>query len=401
MKTILVSAFSCTPFRGSEPGVGWNWPLAASKLGYRVIVVTRLKLKEKIERVLKDDNISNLEFVYCKSSAKLRKLSIYLEYLFWQRKVWKVIKRICASQEIDYLWFLTMGSMILPNYLYKIKNVPLIWGPVGGGENVLQNVYSEWPKKFRRFYKRKEKIISFSKKVYWVKKMQSRSNLIILRTSMSKRLVFDNYLNKTIVASETFLSNKDFEDLDKVYPKKEPNSFVFCFDGRLIASKNVLNLALAFKSACNTMPNSKLIIIGDGEQFTDIQSLSCERIIMMGVLDRKTTMSYVAGCDCFCFPSLREGTSWSLVEAMYLGRPVICTDANGVGDLSEDSGCFRIHINESTTNATMIDELAHLLKKVYFLKPKDREELGKLNKNRIIKCYSEDAAFTKIADWFK
>ena len=50
MKKILMSAFSCQPGKGSEPGVGWNWSVQAAK-NADVYVLTRSKMKPYIEAV--------------------------------------------------------------------------------------------------------------------------------------------------------------------------------------------------------------------------------------------------------------------------------------------------------------------------------------------------------------
>ena len=81
--TILISAFSCLPNRGSEPGVGWNWALQAAKT-QNVYVITRRKCKSKIEEEIPKELKESLRFIYCDSSKKLRGISIYLEYLHWQ-----------------------------------------------------------------------------------------------------------------------------------------------------------------------------------------------------------------------------------------------------------------------------------------------------------------------------
>ena len=80
---ILISAFSCLPNRGSEPGIGWNWALSAAKT-QNVYVLTRTKCKDKIEKNIPEDLKKNLKFIYCDSSKKMRSISIYLEYIFWQ-----------------------------------------------------------------------------------------------------------------------------------------------------------------------------------------------------------------------------------------------------------------------------------------------------------------------------
>ncbi len=33
---ILFSANACAPGRGSEPGIGWHWPLEAARMGHEV-----------------------------------------------------------------------------------------------------------------------------------------------------------------------------------------------------------------------------------------------------------------------------------------------------------------------------------------------------------------------------
>jgi len=37
---VLISAYACEPDKGSEPGVGWNWALAAAEK-HEVWVLTR------------------------------------------------------------------------------------------------------------------------------------------------------------------------------------------------------------------------------------------------------------------------------------------------------------------------------------------------------------------------
>ena len=47
---ILMSAFSCGPGQGSEPGVGWNTAMAAARLGHEVTVLTQTEFRAQIER---------------------------------------------------------------------------------------------------------------------------------------------------------------------------------------------------------------------------------------------------------------------------------------------------------------------------------------------------------------
>ena len=51
-KTILISAYSCEPDRGSESEVGWNWTINLSDLGHEVYVITRTNQKNKIDEYI-------------------------------------------------------------------------------------------------------------------------------------------------------------------------------------------------------------------------------------------------------------------------------------------------------------------------------------------------------------
>ena len=45
---VLISAYICAPHRGSEPGAGWNWSLAAAE-DNEVWVLTRERNRAAIE----------------------------------------------------------------------------------------------------------------------------------------------------------------------------------------------------------------------------------------------------------------------------------------------------------------------------------------------------------------
>ena len=60
---ILMSAFSCGPGLGSEPGVGWNMALETARLGHEVVVLTQTEFQADIERELAAGTLpANLRF---------------------------------------------------------------------------------------------------------------------------------------------------------------------------------------------------------------------------------------------------------------------------------------------------------------------------------------------------
>lgn len=74
----------------------------------------------------------------------------------------------------------------------------------------------------------------------------------------------------------------------------------------------------------------KLVIGGLPEKYRN------KNIISLGILDDKTKKDLLASCDVFCLPSLYEGMSLIMLEAMACGKPCILTDVNGTEIISND-----------------------------------------------------------------
>ena len=116
------------------------------------------------------------------------------------------------------------------------------------------------------------------------------------------------------------------------------DAFVFVSVGELNENKNHRTVIRAF--AKTDMTNSYYLICGEGELKQEHLKLAEE----LGVSDRvrflgfRTDVSEILrACDCFVFPSFREGLSVSLMEAMAAGLPCIASRIRGNVDLLPDS----------------------------------------------------------------
>lgn len=116
------------------------------------------------------------------------------------------------------------------------------------------------------------------------------------------------------------------------------DAFVFVSVGELNENKNHRTVIRAF--AKTDMANSYYLICGEGELKQEHLKLAEK----LGVSDRvrflgfRTDVSEILrACDCFVFPSFREGLSVSLMEAMAAGLPCIASRIRGNVDLLPDS----------------------------------------------------------------
>jgi sugar transferase (PEP-CTERM/EpsH1 system associated) len=126
-------------------------------------------------------------------------------------------------------------------------------------------------------------------------------------------------------------------------PFNDPFLFLVGTVGRMEAVKDQTNLARAFVRALAMSPAAarrlRLVLIGDGPQREEVEAIV--RAANVGSLvwfagERDDVAELMSGLDCFVLPSLAEGISNTMLEAMASGLPVISTRVGANADLMED-----------------------------------------------------------------
>lgn len=119
-----------------------------------------------------------------------------------------------------------------------------------------------------------------------------------------------------------------------------PGSVVFGTVGRLAAVKDQLTLARAFVALLDNAPalreRARLVIIGDGPLLSETRNLlECARMTDYAWLPgaRDDVPELMRAMDVFVLPSLAEGISNTILEAMACGLPVIATQVGGNAEL--------------------------------------------------------------------
>lgn len=133
------------------------------------------------------------------------------------------------------------------------------------------------------------------------------------------------------------------------------DDFVFGFVGRLDPVKNPMLLIDAFTdllaNATSSGRQPKLAIIGDGPMFDDLSRAIAEKGIdkqcwLAGA--RNDIPEIMRGFDVFVLPSLVEGVSNTILEAMASGVPVVATNVGGNAELIDVPYCGYVVESESS-----------------------------------------------------
>ena len=136
---VLLSAYACEPARGSEPGVGWNLAVHLAR-HHDVWVLTRTANREVIEAERARLGLSGLHVVYHDLPRWARfwkrgMRGIRLYYYLWQLTAIPLLRCLHRQVRFDVVQHVTFVKYWAPCALAFLKGVPLIWGPIGGGES--------------------------------------------------------------------------------------------------------------------------------------------------------------------------------------------------------------------------------------------------------------------------
>lgn len=385
MQKILVSAYGCEPYRGSEAGVGWNWVLQMARFN-ELFVIARNNDKDKIEKNLPNEYKDTVHFFYYDTCPLLQKIKkkekgLYLYYWFWQIGIIPLVARIIREYQPDYTMHLTFGSLWMPTFLPFFK-VPLIWGPIGGGDGVPKKLLSILPLKQRVVQSMRYVLIVTS----WLNPLvaipSKKACLILCRTEKNRDAIPKKYRHKCYVILETAMGEEAFANC-KDYNKLSDHVEIIV-TGRLVAIKNTMTALECVNTLIKEHQNIHMSIIGKGSEESKLNAY-IQRHDLGAVVDlipempRDQLLKKLSDADIYFFPSLREGGSWALMEAMAVGLPVVCMNWTGMKIITDANSAIQIEPNEY---AKIKGEFTEALNKLIM----DRElriSMGSSARNRI------------------
>jgi sugar transferase (PEP-CTERM/EpsH1 system associated) len=171
-------------------------------------------------------------------------------------------------------------------------------------------------------------------------------------------------------------------------PFSDPGFCIVGTVGRMKRIKDQLTLVRAFIRAQQIDPEARrrlrLILVGDGPLRTEAQRLLHEA----GVLDlswmpgeRTDIAAIMRGMNCFILPSLAEGISNTILEAMASGLPVIATEVGGNAELVEPG--LTGELVPPADPYTMADKIL-----AYLRNPEHARNAGRAGRKRVERLFS-------------
>lgn len=333
---VLMSACACVPGRGSEPGVGWNWVQQMSRFN-ELWVLTRNRHRAAIEAELARKPLPNAHFVYFDLPSWISKFQkgerfLRLYYCLWQLRAYFIARKLHRRIGFALVHHVTWVNYWMPTFLAFLP-VPLLWGPVGGGESA--------PPAFRRCFGLRARLGDFLRdlgrrcgELNPVLNYTARRAALTLTTSDSTKARIQSLgCSNVRVFPSVGLPGEELDLLSKI-PLRQDKPFRMLGIGRLLHWKGAEFGLRAFAELLRKFPDSEYWLVGDGPTRKRLGRLTRElnisdRVKFWGGLPRSQVLEKLNDSDVLVFPSLHDSGGWATLEAMAAGRPVICLDLGG------------------------------------------------------------------------
>ncbi len=190
------------------------------------------------------------------------------------------------------------------------------------------------------------------KKVFLKRVLKSAAKIICL-SEPQKQLIAAKYALplESIVVIPNGVAEEYFVD------KKAGGTPHLLFVGRLAAQKN---LALLIKAVAQMQTKVFVDIVGEGEERANIEALiqeyGLQNITLHGMRTGQELLELYKSADVFVLPSLKEGVSLSMLEALAAGLPVVASDSPEIRPILAECGVL-IQDPTATNYAQALDTL--------------------------------------------
>lgn len=382
-KKVLLSAYACVPFKGSEEGRGWNWAVGLAKMGYEVWCMTNVDGRAKIEAEHAKLGLPNLHFEFVELAFDLdarlfdpSAKSIYLHYYLWKRKGTRRAVALHKAHNFDIAHHITYGSVQQGTCLYKLDNCKIIFGPVGGGQMALPifETYFEnhWKIEVIRGFISKM-LVRYSGSLGQTIKKAAH----IIATNPETKALLETHKYARLGQchlSKIYAIPKEYDNLEFI-PKEPHQELRIIWIGRLLPRKG-LNLSLhALSLVPENIPYS-ITIVGGGQnkesigEWMETYNLNPSKVNVLGQIPFTQVAEEYRKADIMLFCSLRDTSGTQIMEAMAYGVPLIVLNISGAINLVPESCAIKI---DPVTAEQTVQDIANAVT-LFQTNPKLRNE---------------------------
>lgn len=377
---VLACACAARPGAGSENFVGWQGLLALSSR-YDVTAIVHSKNREEIEAASAQLQGHSLRWVFVgqpHSWHPNRLIARFQDWFYvarWIKEAHRTAKALVSKEKFDLAHHLTVATWRLPSPLGGL-DLPLIWGPVGGGEVFPPTFYSILSPTAALF----ERVRAFSNtcgKMSWQMRLFAKRVSIALGNNPETLAVLQHLglpAERTLYLSQSFLPPDKILSAEKIQAKAErqvrrtPRETLRIFAGGNLEGRKGVAIALRALERFGQMGNAFEFVygglgpeLGFLQKKIDQMNFGLGKVILGRHLSGEEYRAALEDADIYLLPSLREGAPVTMIEAMACGCVPIVANAGGAPMVVNSNCGFVIPVsNPDDMTQAILDRLVEI-----------------------------------------
>jgi glycosyltransferase involved in cell wall biosynthesis len=402
---ILLSAASCSPYKGSEPAIGWKVARALAER-HEVRVLVFAYHREELERARAEGLVpESMAFHYVGSEWKPQpnplkeKLQYWAYYREYVAQVRPVAEEILARESFDVIQHVTFATWRTRVPLDGL-GLPFVWGPVGGAERFppallpvlslsgmlfellryASGLRSSWSPGLRAMIRRADAVVASHPEV----------TRLLVRLRGSAAGVHELLVTAFTPAERASLAGT-------VKPTRPPGAPLRAFCGGLLEGRKGVSLAIrAIARAKAKGLSIRYLVSAKGPELEHLRKLVVklelsDEVIFGEPLRGADYHRALLESDLYLLPSLRDNAPITLMEAMLAGCVPVVADCGGPSAIvSEDCG-IKVPVASVESVVAGIESALLALQ----ADPARLERLGTAARRRILEHYTMERYLEK------
>ncbi len=374
---VLLMAYECSPWRGSEWAVGWGRLLQAARAA-EVHVITSESNVPDLERAEADGLLPGNTWVHApRVNAALRKRLAkrgasdydYGAYRRWQREALRLARRLHAEHGFDVAHQSTVCTFREPGEVWRL-GIPFVWGPFGGVQNFPMRMLPMLPPKDAAFEAARGVANWATLRMSPRVRAAARRASAMLGANSCNAAESGQVLGRPVellletgVAEVKVPCRERYQARVRAFHAGEAMPRLQLLWSGQMRPRKALPVLLHALERVKGRVDFGLDVLGDGPQLLRWRGLTeklglAEHVKFRGRLPLKEAVAAMEGADVFCFTSLRDTSGNVVLEALAAGVPVVTFGHQGAGDMVSDGCGIRIAV---TTPARAIAAWADAL----------------------------------------
>ncbi len=186
------------------------------------------------------------------------------------------------------------------------------------------------------------------------------SDRVIIFSNLQKQLLMRVGVSEERIAIvPNAIDTERFSPGPSAFRQRYPDKLIMTYMGRIAPEKGLDELLKVFMRLA--LPQTQLVMVGDGSQKQLLQSLYSEvpNLVWTGFLGEAERLDVLRGSDIFILPSQVEGLSIALLEAMACGLATVATDVGSDGEVLEQGAGVIINPGKVKSELSFALQLLH------------------------------------------